>query len=129
MAESPLSTADVFFAMLRRDMRVARREAPFFLLRTAMQPLLLMIIFGYLLPKIGMLRGSYTATLLPGVLALSLALSAVQSVALPMVAQFGFSKEIEDRLLAPIPSHLVALELVVAGTIQGVLAGPRCPAR
>ncbi len=123
MAESPLSTAGVFFAMLRRDMRVARREAPFFLLRTAMQPLLLMIIFGYLLPKIGMLRGSYTATLLPGVLALSLALSAVQSVALPMVAQFGFSKEIEDRLLAPISSHLVALELVVAGTIQGVLAG------
>ena len=119
----PLSTSDVFFAMLRRDMRVARRELPFFLLRTVLQPLLLMMVFGFLLPRIGMVNQAYTATLLPGVLALSLALSAVQSVALPMVAQFGFSKEIEDRLLAPIPSHLVALELVVAGTLQGILAG------
>jgi ABC-2 type transport system permease protein len=118
----PLATSDVFFAMLRRDMRVARRELPFFLLRTALQPLLLMFVFGYLLPKMNMVPGAYTTTLLPGVLALSLALSAVQSVALPMVAQFGISKEIEDRLLAPIPSHLVALELVVAGTIQGILA-------
>ena len=122
-SEAPLPVSDVFFAMLRRDMRVARRELPFFLLRTTMQPLLLMVVFGYLLPKMGMVPRGYTATLLPGVVSLSLALSAVQSVSLPMVAQFGFSKEIEDRLLAPIPSHLVALELVVAGTLQGLLAG------
>lgn len=109
--------------MLRRDIRVARRELPFFLVRTAMQPLLLMIVFGYLMPKLGVMQKGYTATLLPGVLALSLALSSVQSVALPMVTQFGFSKEIEDRLLAPIPNHLVALELIVAGTIQGMIAG------
>ncbi|MEI6813859.1 MAG: ABC transporter permease [bacterium] len=116
-------TTAVFFAMLRRDIRVARRELPFFLLRTALQPLMLMVVFGYLLPKMGMMQAGYTSTLLPGVLALSLALSAVQSVALPMVAQFGFSKEIEDRLLAPVPTRIVALELVVAGTLQGLLAG------
>lgn len=121
--EEPLPVSDVFFAMLRRDIRVARRELPFFLLRTTMQPLLLMVVFGYLLPKMGMVAKGYTATLLPGVVSLSLALSAVQSVSLPMVAQFGFSKEIEDRLLAPIPSHLVALELVTAGTLQGLFAG------
>ena len=122
-ADAPLPVSSVFFSMLRRDMRVARRELPFFLLRTALQPLLLMVVFGYLLPKMGMVAQGYTATLLPGVVSLSLALSAVQSVSLPMVAQFGFSKEIEDRLLAPIPSHLVALELVTAGTLQGLLAG------
>jgi len=116
-------TAAVFFAMLRRDVRVARRELPFFLLRTTLQPLMLMVVFGYLLPKMGMMQSGYTSTLLPGVLALSLALSAVQSVALPMVAQFGFSKEIEDRLLAPVPTRVVALELVVAGTMQGLMAG------
>jgi ABC-2 type transport system permease protein len=121
--EAPLPVSGVFFAMLRRDIRVARRELPYFLLRTTMQPLLLMVVFGYLLPRMGTVAAGYTATLLPGVVSLSLALSAVQSVSLPMVAQFGFSKEIEDRLLAPIPSHLVALELVVAGTIQGLLAG------
>lgn len=113
----------IFLAMLRRDVRVARRELPFFLLRTTLQPLMLMIVFGYLLPKLGMMQAGYTTTLLPGVLALSITLSAIQSIALPMVAQFGFSREIEDRLLAPIPIHLVAAELVVAATLQGMLAG------
>ncbi|MFI5311318.1 MAG: ABC transporter permease [Gemmatimonadales bacterium] len=121
--EMPLETVQVFFAMLRRDLHVARRELPYFLLRTALQPLMLMVVFGYLLPKMGTLPKSYTATLLPGVAALAITLSAIQSIALPMVAQFGFSKEIEDRLLAPIPTHLVALELVVSSTLQGILAG------
>jgi ABC-2 type transport system permease protein len=122
-AGRPIAPSQVFFAMLRRDMRVARRELPFFLLRTTLQPLMLMTVFGYLLPKLGMMQANYTTTLLPGVLALSIALSAVQSIALPMVAQFGFSRDIEDRLLAPIPVHLVAAELVVAATLQGILSG------
>jgi ABC-2 type transport system permease protein len=122
-AVSTAAPGVIFLAMLRRDLRVARRELPFFLVRTTMQPLMLMIVFGYLLPKLGMMQAGYTTTLLPGVLALSITLSAIQSIALPMVAQFGFSREIEDRLLAPIPVHLVAAELVVAATIQGVLAG------
>jgi ABC-2 type transport system permease protein len=118
-----VAASQIFVAMLRRDLRVARRELPFFLLRTTMQPLMLMVVFGYLLPKLGTLQAGYTATLLPGVLALSITLSAIQSISLPMVAQFGFSREIEDRLLAPIPVKLVAAELVVAATLQGVLAG------
>jgi len=122
-SETPIVAAEIFLAMLRRDLRVARRELPFFLLRTVLQPLMLMVVFGFLLPRMGMLPKAYTATLLPGVLALAITLSAIQSIALPMVAQFGFSREIEDRLLAPIPTHLVALELVVAATIQGILAG------
>ena len=115
----PVPASDVFVAMLQRDLRVARREIGFTLVRTLMQPTLLMIVFGYLLPKMQMLPPSYITTLLPGVLAVSLALSAVQSVALPMVASFGATREIEDRLLAPLPTHLVALELVVVGVIQG----------
>jgi ABC-2 type transport system permease protein len=39
-----------------------------------------------------------------------------------MVADFGFTKEIEDRLLAPIDNRLVALEKVVSGVAQGVIA-------
>lgn len=113
----------VFVALLARDAVVIRRELPFFLLRTTMQPLLFTVVFGYLMPKMGFVRGDYTATLLPGIIGVSLALSSIQSVALPMVADFGFTREIEDRLLAPIPIRLVALEKVVAGTVQGVLAG------
>jgi ABC-2 type transport system permease protein len=74
------------------------------------------------MPKMGIIGRAYTATMLPGVLALSLTLSAVQSVSLPMVQEFGWTKEIEDRLLAPVPIEWVAIEKIVAGMLQGVVA-------
>jgi ABC-2 type transport system permease protein len=43
-------------------------------------------------------------------------------VALPMMQDFGFTKEIEDRLLSPVPIHFVAVEKVVAGVLQGIVA-------
>lgn len=119
---APVATARVFRALLLRDLRVARRELPFFLVRTAMQPILFLIVFGYLLPKMGFVRGGYQSALLPGILAVSLATSAIQSVALPMVQDFGWTKEIEDRLLAPVPTWVVAAEKVVSGVLQGIVA-------
>src|SRR5205809_2646776 len=112
----------VFVALLRRGMRVARKELPFFLVRTTMQPLLLLIVFGYLLPKMNFMSRGYQTALLPGILAVSLALSAIQSVALPMVQDFGWTKEIEDRLLAPVDTWVVAAEKIVAGVLQGFIA-------
>lgn len=112
----------VFLALLRRDMRVARKEIVFFLIRTTMQPLLFVVVFGYLLPKMNFVGSGYQTALMPGILAVSLSLSAIQSVALPMVQDFGWTKEIEDRLLAPISTSLVAAEKIVSGMIQGVIA-------
>jgi len=112
----------VFLALLARDVVVVRRELVYFLMRTAMQPLLFTIVFGYLMPRMRFVQAGYTSALLPGVVAVSLALSAVQAVALQMVADFGFTREIEDRLLAPVPNWLVALEKVVSGTGQGLIA-------
>lgn len=112
----------VFLALLRRDMRVARKELPYFLIRTTMQPLLFLVVFGYLLPKMNFVGTGYQTALLPGILAVSLSLSAIQSVALPMVQDFGWTKEIEDRLLAPISTRLVAAEKIVSGMIQGLIS-------
>lgn len=117
-----MATGRIFGALLRRDLRVARRELPSFLMRTTMQPLMFVVVFGFLLPKMGFVRGDYSAALLPGVLAISLAFSSIQSVALPLVADFGWTKEIEDRLMAPISIRLVALEKIVSASIQGVFA-------
>lgn len=117
-----VSRLAVLGALLRRDARVARRELPSFLVRTIMQPVLFLVVFGYLLPRMGFVRAGYTAALLPGIIAVSLTLSSVQSVALPMVQDFGFTREIEDRLLAPVPTSLIALEKVLSGALQGVVA-------
>ncbi len=117
-----VSPLKVFGALLLRDLRVAQRELHYFLIRTTLQPLLFIVVFGYVLPKMGFVQRGYNAALLPGILAISLAFASVQSVALPMVADFGWTKEIEDRLLAPIPIRLVAFEKVLNGVIQGVIS-------
>jgi ABC-2 type transport system permease protein len=117
-----VSAGRVFLALLGRDLRVARRELPFFLIRTTMQPLLFVVVFGYLLPRMGFTRPGFQAALLPGILAVSLMFASSQSVTLPMVQEFGWTKEIEDRLLAPIPLPLVAIEKIVNAMIQGTIA-------
>ena len=43
--------------------------------------------------------------------------------ALPLVQEFGFTREIEDRVLAPLPASMVAVEKIVAGALQCLLAG------
>lgn len=119
---APVPASRVFLALLARDLRVARREIVSFLVRTTLQPLLFVVVFGYLLPRMGFVQSGYGAALLPGILGISLALSSLQAVALPMMADFGWTREIEDRLLAPVPIRLIAAEKVVAGVIQGLVA-------
>ena len=117
-----IPAARVFAALLRRDLHVSARELPFFLVRTCLQPLLFVVVFGYLLPRMGFVGRGYRAALLPGILAVALALSSVQAVALPMVTDFGYTREIDDRLLAPVAVRVVALEKVVSGILQGLVA-------
>ncbi|MEA2491476.1 MAG: type transport system permease protein [Acidobacteriota bacterium] len=114
--------ARVFGALLLRDVTVARRELFSFLLRTGLQPLLFVTVFGFLMPRMNLIPRNYSTLVIPGVVALSVSMAAIQSVALPIVADFGFTKEIEDRLLAPISTTLVAVEKIVAGMIQAVVA-------
>lgn len=122
-SEAHPNATRIFFSLLRRDAHVARREIVQFLVRTLLQPLLFTVVFGLLLPKMGYLGADYIAALFPGIVALSMTFSSIQAVAFPLVADFGWTKEIEDRLLAPVPTWLIAIEKVVAGVIQGVLSG------
>jgi ABC-2 type transport system permease protein len=112
-----------FIALLHRDLRVVRRELPSFLLRVALNPLMFTFIFGFLMPRMGIIRAGYTDMLLPGILGLSMTLSSMQAVSLPLVIDFGWSKEIEDRLLAPISIVGVGLEKIIVGVIQAIIAG------
>src|SRR5215813_3444655 len=110
-------------ALLHRDLRVAQRDLKYFFLRVGMQPLLFTFIFGYVMPRQGIVQASYGNLLLQGILALSITLSGMQAVALPLVVDFGWTKEIEDRLLAPISIRGVAVEKIIVGIIQAIIAG------
>jgi ABC-2 type transport system permease protein len=112
-----------FYAMLQRDGHVARRNLLPMLMQNLLQPLLLTFVFGRVLTTSGMMQMTYKNVLLPGIIAISMVLSGVQAVAMPLIAEFQFTKEIEDRLLAPMENHWLAVEKVIAGMIQSLVAG------
>ncbi len=112
-----------FFAMLARDGHVARRNLVPTLVQNLLQPLLLTFVFGRVLTSSGMMSGDYKNILLPGVMALSMTLSGIWAVAMPLISEFQFTKEIEDRLLAPMDTSWLAVEKVVAGMIQALFSG------
>ncbi len=112
-----------FFAMLSRDGHVARRNLLAMLMQNLLQPLLLTFVFGRVLTTSGMMQGSYKNVLLPGIIAISMVLSGIQAVAMPLIAEFQFTREIEDRLLAPMETRWLAVEKIIAGMIQAVVSG------
>lgn len=120
-----------FKALLLRDLAVLRKNLGVFLARTIMQPFLLVFVFLYVFPQIGEGIGggqgtvgesSFATVLVAGVVGLSIMLQGIQAVALPLSNEFEYTKEIEDRVLAPLPVSLVAIGKVVAGAIQGLIA-------
>jgi ABC-2 type transport system permease protein len=112
-----------FWAMCQRDGWVMiRREPASFLAQSMLQPIFFLLIFGRVLPEIGAAQGSYGAQLLPGVVAFTLLLTSLQNVALPLVIEFSFTKEIEDRLLAPLPAWLLGLQKVAFAAFRGLIA-------
>jgi ABC-2 type transport system permease protein len=93
-----------------------------------MQPLLLIFVFTYVFPKIGQAIGGasgateFSTLLVGGVIASAMIFQGVQAVALPLVTDFGYTREIEDRVLAPMPVWAVAAEKVASGAFQALLA-------
>ena len=46
----------------------------------------------------------------------------IQAVAMQMAQEFGFTREIEDRVQAPCPISLVAVSKVLSGSVQGLIS-------
>jgi ABC-2 type transport system permease protein len=119
-------TLTSFGALLARDLTVLRKQPADFLVRTIVQPVLFIFVLGYISPRIGQpAAGSATqtaTTLLAGMLSIVILFQGLFAVALPLVQDLGYTREIDDRLLAPLPAQAVALEKIALGTIQGLLA-------
>jgi ABC-2 type transport system permease protein len=92
-------------------------------LQTFLQPLLFVFIFGRVMVRSGYMPAAYKSLLLPGIMAISMVFTGVWAVAMPLIAEFQWTKEIEDRLLAPIENIWLAIEKVLFGMIQAVVAG------
>ncbi|WP_320068579.1 ABC transporter permease [Micromonospora sp. RTGN7] len=112
-----------FRAVLWRDLFVTSRELGAFFAQVFLQPLFMLLIFGKVLTGLGYASPEFANVLLPGVIALNAFLIGLENTALPLVMDFSFTREIEDRLLSPMAIPLVAFEKIVFGAIRGVIAG------
>src|ERR1700689_1116750 len=112
-----------FLALLARDAHVARRNVIPLLMQTFLQPMMFVFIFGRVMVSSGYMPVAYKSLLLPGIMAISMVFTGVWAVAMPLIAEFQFTREIEDRLLAPIEISWLAIEKGFFGTLQAILAG------
>jgi ABC-2 type transport system permease protein len=115
-------------ALVGRDLKVLIQDGPAYLLRVVLQPALFAFVFAFVFPRIGQGIGgsrntvAFVSILLPGLMANTLMFQGVTAVALPLVTEFSYSKEIEDRVMAPVPVRLVALCKVLSGALQSMIA-------
>jgi ABC-2 type transport system permease protein len=124
VTEAPLraTARRAFLAILWRDIFVTGKEFWVLLVQVALTPVFTLFIFAKVLGSLNYVSADFGDLLLPGIVALAAFLTALQSVAFPLVMEFGWTKEIEDRLLAPVATNLVAVEKMVIATIRGLLA-------
>ena len=117
--------------LLQRDLVVLWKNKFEFITRTLVQPFLLVFVFLYVFPTIGQGVGSgggragesaFATILVPGVVGVSIMFQGIQAVAMILSQEFGYTREIEDRVQAPCPVWLVAAAKVLSGALQGVLA-------
>ena len=119
-------------ALILRDLVVLKKHFGEFVVRTLVQPFLLVFVFLYVFPRIGQGIGGghgssasesdFATVLVPGVVAISIMFQGIQAVAMPLSTEFGYTREIEDRVQAPCPIWLVAISKVLSGAVQGAIA-------
>jgi ABC-2 type transport system permease protein len=98
-----------------------------------MNPLLFLFVFTYVFPHMsggmgnpmahpGAPNVSFSTVLLPGLMAVAIMFSGIAAVALPLAQDFGFTREIDDRVMCPLPVPLVAVEKIVFSAMQSFVA-------
>src|ERR1700753_1705493 len=124
-----------FLGLMLRDLFVLRREIGPFIIRVAMNPLLFLFVFTYVMPHMSggaalnpsasmaaAGGGNFGTVLLPGLMAVAIMFSGIAAVALPLAQEFGITREIDDRVMCPLPIGAVAIEKICFSGGQRVVA-------
>jgi len=112
-----------FLALLRRDLQVASRNALPILMGTLTQPIMVVLVFGNILPRLHLVADEFRTVMVPGLMSITMLMAGVQGVLMPLVTDLAGTREVEERILAPISILGVAIQKVVAGAIHAGVAG------
>ena len=130
-----VSYSRAFAGLMMRDIYVLRREIGPFIVRVCMNPLLFLFVFTYIMPHMSgnstinptaqMAAGAganFSTVLLPGLMAVAIMFSGIAAVALPLAQEFGVTREIDDRVMCPLPIEAVAIEKIIFSAMQSMVA-------
>ena len=116
-------TRKAFWAMVQRDLLVQWRDKWEFVFRVAMLPFILILVYGYMLPKVGILPASFPTHMFCGMIGMSMLITGIHGTAVPVSMDFHNLREIEDRLLAPVSSRTVAYAKMFVGILESFIGG------
>jgi ABC-2 type transport system permease protein len=114
--------AVAFLAICWRDIFVIWRQLPAVLAQVLLQPLFFIFILGRILPDLGYTRPGYATSLVPGIVGLTAVMTGLQATAFPLVIDFSYTKEIEDRLLAPLSVAMVGVQKIAVAALRALVA-------
>ncbi|HEX4284610.1 MAG TPA: ABC transporter permease [Terracidiphilus sp.] len=124
--------ARAFAGLFVRDLHVLRRELLPFVIRVCMNPLLFLFVFTFIMPHMSggaamnptsaVAGMNFSTVLLPGLMAVAIMFSGIAAVALPLAQEFGITREIDDRVMCPLPVAAVAIEKICFSAVQSVIA-------
>ena len=112
-----------FKAMVKRDLVIQSRDKWEFVFRVAMLPFILILAYGYILPKIGLLPDTFPTQMFSGMVGMSMIVTGIHGTGVPLTMDFNNSREIEDRLMAPVNIKTVALAKMFVGIIESWIGG------
>ncbi len=121
-----------FGGLFLRDLYVLRRELFPFVIRVCMNPLLFLFVFTFIMPHMSggaamnptaaMAGMNFSTVLLSGLMAVAIMFSGIAAVALPLAQEFGITREIDDRVMCPLPVAAVAIEKICFSALQSLIA-------
>jgi ABC-2 type transport system permease protein len=124
--------ARAFAGLFLRDLHVLLREFVPFAIRVCMNPLLFLFVFTFIMPHMSggaamnptaaMAGMNFSTVLLPGLMAVTIMFSGIAAVALPLAQEFGITREIDDRVMCPLPVAAVAIEKMCFSAVQSMIA-------
>lgn len=123
MSTSNHETKTAFWAMVSRDLLVQWRDHNEFIFRVAMLPLILIVVYGFMLPTVGLLPAEFPTHMFCGMIGMSMLITGIHGTAVPISMDFHNLREIEDRLLAPVSSRTVAYAKMTVGVLESFVGG------
>ena len=116
-------TRIAFWAMVKRDLLVQWRDKGEFIFRVAMLPFILILVYGFMLPTVGILPATFPTHMFCGMIGMSMLITGSHGTDVPVSMDFHNLREIEDRLLASVSTRTVDYAKMFVGILESFIGG------